>query len=149
MMKVNLNLMGYVAVIFAYLLSPSVNAETKSFNDYTVHYSVFNSTFLQPNVAAQYGIPRGKREGVINISVQKKQQDSNKPISAILNGKVINLIQQSQTLSFKKIEEGTAVYYLAPFEFTNEEQLKFTVEIQPDPNQAPFELNFQHKLYEE
>ncbi len=148
-MKIRPSLAGLVSVVFAFLLSSSISAETKSFNNYTVHYSVFNSTFLQPNIAAQYGIPRGKREGVVNISVQKKQQDSSKPVSAILNGKVINLIQQAQKLSFKKIEEGSAVYYLAPFEFTNEEQLKFSVEIQPDPNKAPFELNFNHKLYEE
>ena len=149
MMKASQNLIRLFTVILAYLLSLSATAETKSFNNYTVHYSVFNSTFLQPNIAAQYGIPRGKREGVLNISVQKKQEGSTKPVSAILNGKVINLIQQSQKLSFKKIEEGTAIYYLAPFSFTNEEHLKFAVEIQPDPNQSAFKLNFNHKLYEE
>lgn len=147
MNKIKSSFIKVITVVLTCLLSISINAKEKSFNNYTVHYSVLNSTFLQPNIAAKYGIPRGKREGVLNISVQKTYDNSTKPVSAILNGKVIDLIRQ-KNLSFKKVEEGQAIYYLAPFSFSNKEKLRFAIEVQPDPNQAPFQLNFEHTLHE-
>ena len=29
------------------------------FGDYSVHYSVFNSSFIEPDIAAAYGLTRG------------------------------------------------------------------------------------------
>ena len=50
-----------------------------------------------------------------------------------------------QTLDFKEVIEGDSIYYLAQVDFTNEEILRFEVEIQQG-NQFQ-KLQFQQKFY--
>jgi hypothetical protein len=41
----------------------------KAFGDIEVHYAVVNTLFLQPNVAARYGIVRATDRAIVNVSV--------------------------------------------------------------------------------
>ena len=41
------------------------------FGDVTVHYSAFNSTFVQPATAQAAGLVRSKNQGIINVTVLK------------------------------------------------------------------------------
>ncbi|WP_426415431.1 DUF4426 domain-containing protein [Aestuariirhabdus sp. LZHN29] len=120
----------------------------KEFDHHRVHYSVFNSTFLQPDVARSYGLKRGGNIGIVNIAVHQKTDAGNVAIKAKLKGKTSNLIQQQESLDFLPIEEGSAIYYLASFRFSNEEVLHYTIEIETADGQQ-LTLKFTHKLYQE
>ncbi len=96
------------------------------FGDLTVHYSAFNSSFLQPEIAAANGLVRSKQQGVVNIAVFKAKQAS----AARVTGTVKNLLSQLTTLEFKQIKEGEAIYYIAQFPFDQQEMLKFTLSVQ-------------------
>src|SRR3990167_6839303 len=76
--------MRRIALLFiALCLSLPALAERKqSFGDLDVHYSAFNSSFLQPEIAAAAGLSRGKQQGVLNISVLKAGQ----PAAAVVSG---------------------------------------------------------------
>ena len=104
---------------------PAMAEQKKSYGDLDVHYSAFNSGFLQPDVAAATGMVRSKTQGVVNVAVLKAGTASNAKVS----GTVKNLLGQSTALSFKEVKEGKAIYYLAQFPFEQRETLRFTLNV--------------------
>ncbi len=109
--------------------------------DWTVHYIAFPSTFIQPQIASNYGLERSNYKGIVNIAVMK--DDVAQKVS--LSGSARNLLGNSQELEFKEIVEGTAVYYLAQFKYRNEEIYRFEVTIRQG-NQAQT-LSFKQQFY--
>src|SRR5690606_19999528 len=90
-------------LFFSLCLALPALAERKySFDDLDVHYSAFNSSFLQPEIAAAAGLTRAGNQGVLNIAVLK----AGKPITATVSGQVRNLMGQITNLSFRQVREG-------------------------------------------
>ena len=104
---------------------PALAEQKQSYGDLDVHYSAFNSGFLQPEIAAATGLVRSKTQGVVNVAVLKAGTAS----SAKISGTVKNLLGQSTALSFKEVKEGKAIYYLAQFPFEQRETLRFTLNV--------------------
>jgi hypothetical protein len=63
------------------------------------------------------------------------------------SGQAANLLGQAQQLEFKKIDEGNALYYIGDFRFTEDEQLKISLSVQPDPNQPAYSIEFDQRFY--
>ena len=59
-------------------------AEPERFGDLLVYRTVFNSSFLQPDTAANVGLERGPRHGVINIAVQRQTPEGPVAVDAIV-----------------------------------------------------------------
>lgn len=117
-----------ISVALLACFSGSANAEQKqTLGDWEVHYSAFTSTFLAPKVAATYDITRSASKGVLNIAVLDKNTQA--PQAPGVTGQVVNPLGQVQTLDFQKITESEAVYYIAQFDYTNAETLRFTINI--------------------
>ncbi|MFC0708773.1 DUF4426 domain-containing protein [Azorhizophilus paspali] len=106
-------------------LSAAAAERLQKFADLDVHYSAFNSGFLQPEIASAAGIVRGKTQGVLNISVLK----SGKARPVTIKAQVRNNLGQVRALSFREVREGEAIYYLSQFPF-DKETLHFKVDIQ-------------------
>lgn len=104
---------------------PALAEQKQSYGDLDVHYSAFNSGFLQPEIAAATGLVRSKTQGVVNVAVLKTGTAS----SAKVSGTVKNLLGQNTALSFKEVKEGKAIYYLAQFPFEQRETLRFTLNV--------------------
>ena len=72
-------------------------------------------------------------------------------LPAVVSGTVSNIIQQSQTLEFVAVREQNTVYYLAPFEFDNEDFLTFKIRVVPQSDGPetvyPYDFKFQKKMY--
>ena len=136
----------HVSLILVGLFSAHTLAEQKvSLADWDVHYIALNTTFLTPEVAKQYGIVRSKFNGLINISVLDKT--TQEPQSLLLSGEAKNLLGTVKKLSFKKVTEGKAIYYLATLPFSDQEQYRISVLINDGTQQKTFK--FQHKFYAE
>jgi hypothetical protein len=144
--------------------NPLVKGDSKAlpyrqFNDHTVYFTVFPSSFIPAKVASTYGLTRGSDRALINISISKNSVGSssvdNSSVSsnkaqglgqaAKITGTATNLMQQQYTLEFIEIQEQDAVYYLAPFRFINEEVMHFNLNISIDQQHYP--LTFTKKLY--
>lgn len=148
--------MKYLWTSLLLLLSTSVLAQidqpkeittSKQFGAYTLHYNVFNSTDIPAKVAQTYKLVRGKDRALVNISLTKTDDGTTSlGLPAKVSGKTRNLMQQSQTLKFIEVNEGTAVYYLAPFVFNNEEVLHFDIQMQYG-DERPFTVTFSRTLY--
>ena len=141
----------FTALLFSFTLINSVQAEQSlTQNGYEVHYNAFNSGFLTPEVAPSNGLTRSKVMPLLNVSVLKIADDGTKrPVNALVSGEAKNLIGQIKTISFKKIDEGDAIYYLGSFRFSDEEMLNFDLDVQPDPNQSPISVRFSQTFYED
>lgn len=112
----------------AMLLSFNANAEQqKILGQWQVHYNAFNSTFLSPAVATQYDLTRSASKGVLNIAVLNK--DTLTSQSPGVSGQVINPLGQVQQLAFQHVREGDATYYIAQFDYTNAETLRFSLQV--------------------
>ncbi len=141
-----------LASIFFALALPGYGADKseKSFRDYKVLYSAFNSSFISPEIANTYSIIRGKDRGLVNIAVLSAHTNTTsggKP--ALVSGYVKNIIGQQQKLEFFEVNEGSATYYLAPFHFENNDFMTFKIQVQPDPNKPADEISFQRTFYYE
>jgi hypothetical protein len=121
------------------------NKPYKEFGDYKVFYSTFNSSFILPEIASTYNITRGKDKGLVNIAVIV--DDKAGGATALIKGTVSNMLAQQQTLDFFEVREGDTVYYLAPFEFDNEDSMTFKIHIKPNPNKPSYSMSFQNKFY--
>lgn len=107
------------------LALPAAAERKQSFGDLDVHYSVFNSSFLQPDIAAATGLTRSKTQGVVNVAVLK----AGKASTAQVSGQVKNLLGQDTALTFRQISESGAIYYVAQFPFNNREVMTFTLDV--------------------
>lgn len=129
------------------LLAANAQAQqSEMFGPYELHYSVVNTTFLDPGVAASYGITRGKNHAILNLAVRKIGVEGSEATTMLLKGRTWDLIQ-NQFLEFKEIREGPAIYYIAPFKFINEEWRFFEVDFRPAGADQSFTFKFKHQLY--
>ncbi|MFP3351972.1 DUF4426 domain-containing protein [Pseudoalteromonas sp. SIMBA_153] len=119
-------------------------AQYKELGPWQVHYIAFPSTFIQPQIAKAYDLERSGYKGIVNISILKNNAGKAAQ-KATLQGTAKNLLGNKQTLNFKEVVEGDSIYYLAQVDYTNEEILRFEIEIQQG-NQFQT-LKFKQKFY--
>ena len=123
------------------LAFPAFAERLQRFGDLEVHYNVFNSSFLQPDVAKASNLVRSKTQGVVNVVVMR----AGKSVPAAVNGTVKNLLGQSTPLSFQDVKEGDALYHMAQFKMTEREVLTFSIKIQEGG--TTHDLNFDQEVF--
>ena len=117
--------------------------QMQEFGAWQVHYVVIPTTFLQPEIAQQYNIIRGKDRALINVSLI---HNTDGPSTATATGEVVNLLSQRQTLQFREVREGDAIYYLADLKHTDRDLLKFELQV-TTPQERMLQVKFQQKMY--
>jgi hypothetical protein len=142
--------LGFGGTVAAQVGQTKEITTSQTFGDYRVHFTVFNSTSIPADVAKIYNIVRGSDRALVNISLVKvSEQGASLGLKADVSGNTRNLMQQSQALKFMTIDEGDAVYYLAPFVFNNEELLYFTVDVAHPELTKPLRVTFNRTLYKD
>ncbi len=138
-----------IAVLAMVFTAGIAQAEQKiSDGKYEIHYNAFNSSFITPEVAQQYDLTRSKYRALVNVAVLKLEADGAKtPVRAQIHGEAANLLQQAQQLEFKQIDEGNALYYIGGFRFTEDEKLSIKLQVQPDANADPYDIEFEQTFY--
>lgn len=133
------------------LIGLSAQAQTnvyEEFGNYKVFYSVFNSTFLSPEIAELHGFSRAANRALVNIAlIHSTDEGDSLGLSARVEGSAQNLIMQNKPLNFVEVRDGDAVYYLASFTFNNEEPLHFSVTVDHDGTATPHQVKFTKTLY--
>ena len=125
---------------------PSVAQQSEAFGPFELYYSVVNTTFLEPGVAATYGITRGEKRAILNLAVRERLADGTAARTMLLQGRTWDLIQ-NQTLEFREIREGPAIYYIAEFKFINEEWRFFEVDFRPEGADQTYTFKFKHQVF--
>jgi len=123
-------------------------AAMETFGDYTVYYQAVNSTFLNADIAEQYGIVRSDRRAFLNISVMKKSDDEKMTaVRARVDGGKRNLLGETSDIEFREIREENALYYIGEFEYSNAENVRFSVEVQPEFSGPAREIRWETQMY--
>ena len=133
------------------LLSLTAQAEQKVvFNgDYELHYIVFNSTMLQPDIAQQYNLPRAGRSAIVNLSVLQQQDDGvATPVEATVSLSVRDLLGQQRTIDLDVVREQNAIYHLGIVRLLDREMLWFDITIEI-PGERDYEFSFSKEMWEE
>lgn len=140
--------LSVISTLIAVMLASPAAAEYVDFGDYQVHYSIFSSSFLQPEIAEKNGLNRSKSIGIINISIMEETEDGGlRTVGGQVEGKVLNDIQQQRFLGFRRISEGDAVYYIAEFQYRNAELLTFQVTARPQGGGSDLPIRVAHTLF--
>jgi len=135
-------------VAYAQIDQPKEIQTFQKFGPYTVHYTVFNSKQIPPQVADIYKLTRSKDVVFINISLTKTENGTTSlGLPAEVRAKAVNLMQQSKLIEFREIKEPDATYYLASFRHTNEEDIRFDVSVLPNGEAQPLTVSFSRRLY--
>ncbi|MCG6407256.1 DUF4426 domain-containing protein [Vibrio fluvialis] len=137
-----------LALLLACAALPANAEQLINIKDVEVHYSAFNSTFLTPQVAKSYKLTRNGYSAVLNISVLDTSTVGKPAVEAKLSGQVKNLIGNMRELEFSEVKEGNAIYYLAEFPISNEEDLSFDIDVNAGLKGAG-KLRFTQKFYVE
>lgn len=123
-------------------------AGDKNFGEYTLHWSVFPSTFLAPEVAKANNLQRSKGIGIINISIMTDDDNGQpRPVSGQVEGQVTNDIQQVKFLAFRRIQEGDAVYFIAQYQYRTGELMTFNITARPTGHPQDLPVRFSHTLF--
>lgn len=133
------------------LLSVTAQAEQKVvFNgDYELHYIVFNSTLLQPDIARQYNLPRAGRSAIANLSVLQQQPDGiATPVEATVSLRVRDLLGQARQIPLEVVREQNAIYHLGVVRLLDREILWFDISIQI-PGERDYQFSFSQEMWEE
>ncbi|TAA41770.1 DUF4426 domain-containing protein [Corallincola spongiicola] len=138
--------LGSLLLLLLAITSQSAFANVEKFGDIHVHYVAFSSTFLTPAIAKAYGITRSRTNGLVNISVLDTGKEGSPAVAVKIKGEARNLIGNQVTLKFKEIREESAVYYISPIAYSNEETFRFEIELTHDDGTVNT-VKFQQKFY--
>jgi len=153
--KLKKRLLAFSALL---LLSTGLFAKelfSEDFGDYRVLFSVFNSTFITPQVATAYQLTRNESQAFVNVALTKKISADQYSLGkeAIVKGSARNLLGQSFDLKFKTIKEGegesAVTYYLAALPHSDEEVFHFDIKVSPADSKRAYPVKFTRKLYVE
>jgi hypothetical protein len=131
------------------LFGSAANAQlSERFGPYELHYSVVNTTFIEPRVAAEYGLARGSRRAIVNLSLREHLEDGSTVAREMdLEGHSQDLTQSRIDFDFIKVVEGPAIYYIGEFTFINREWRFFEVSFSPAGSSERYEFDFKQQMY--
>lgn len=142
-----------ILFLFSLLFATSVPVlaeNSQDFGDYVVHFNALNTTYLPPDTTREYGIRRSKNRGMVNIAVLSKMLGTaGKPVAASVSATATNLTGQKRDISLREIREGPAIYYIGDFPITNEETLRFKVNVKPESQKETYEVLFKQQFFTE
>lgn len=130
------------------LLFAQAQAGQEDFGDYQVHWSVFPSTFLDPEVARANNLQRSRGIGIINISIMTEGEHGQiRPVGGQVQGQITNDIQQVNFLAFRRIQEGDAVYFIAQYQHRPGDLMTFNITARPTGHNRDLPVRFSHTLF--
>lgn len=142
-----MNAVRIILVLCGVMLAMSVSAQqSERFDQYELHYSVVYTTFLSPETAAEYNITRGRKKAMLTLSVRDAEAGETAGRPMLIKGKTWDLIHSIE-LDFQVIQEGSATYYIAPFEFIDREWRFFKFDFRPEGSNKTYQFDFKNQLW--
>ncbi|WP_339800062.1 DUF4426 domain-containing protein [uncultured Marinobacter sp.] len=141
-------LFSLITLACLWSLSITASAQSVRFGDYEIHYSVFPSTFLTPEVAAENNLRRSRSIGIVNISLMKRDENGHiRTVQGQVEGQVLNEIRQTRFLAFRRIQEGDSVYFISEYQYRPGELMVFQLNARPSGHDRDLPVRFSHTLF--
>ena len=120
--------------------------QSERFDQFELHYSIVYTTFLTAEIAAKFGIPRGKDKAMLTLSVRDAEAGDIEGRPMEIEGRTWDLITGGN-MKVKEVKEGRATYYLVPFEFLDREYRFFEFTFTPEGTNKAYNYKFQTQLW--
>ena len=135
-----------VALLLAGFVLPAAAQQSTRYDQFELHHSIVYTTFLSPEVAAEYGITRGPDKAILTLSVRDADSGEIAGRPMKIEGRTWDLITGGD-MKVKEIREGRATYYIVPCEFLDREYRFFEFSFQPEGAPAPFDHKMKVQLW--
>lgn len=120
-----------------------LDASSKDFGDYVVHFNALTTDQLTPDVAKQYGIVRSPNRAMLNVSIVRKEEGSiGQSVPGSVSASATNLTGQLKNLQIREVKSGGAVYYIGDVAVANQETLVFSIDVTPMNETSRFSVRF-------
>jgi hypothetical protein len=120
----------------------------KEFGPYQLHYNAVRSDTLTPEVARAYGIERSKNRVLLNVTVLRKEGASEgKPVEAAVSVDAYNLNGQRKDLPIRRVNEGSAIYYIGETGISGAEILAFNIKATPVDDSTVLEAKLRREFF--
>ena len=133
-------------LLLACWVLPAAAQQSTRYEQFELHHSIVYTTFLSPEVAAEYGIARGSDKAILTLSVRDADAGDIAGRPMKIEGRTWDLITGGD-MRVKEIREGRATYYIVPFEFLDREYRFFEFTFQPDGAASAFEHKMKVQLW--
>jgi hypothetical protein len=120
-------------------------ATSAEIGDFVVHFSAQSTDQLPPDIARTYNIVRSKNRAMLTVSVL--QAVDNKPVTAVVMVKTVNLTGQLKNITIRQEIEGDAIYYIGEVTIANRETLIFDISVTPDGAEKASEVRFKRQFF--
>ncbi len=120
-------------------------ATSADIGEYVVHFSAQSTDQLPPDVARNYNIVRSKNRAMLTVSVLRAAD--NKPVTAIVAVKTVNLTGQLKNITMRQENEGEAIYYIGEVTIANRETLIFDISVTPDGVEKASDVRFKRQFF--
>lgn len=118
------------------------------FGAYQLHYNAVRTDTLTPEVARAYGIERSKNRVMLNVTVLRKDGASEgKPVEATVSVDAYNLNGQQKQISIRRVNEGSAIYYIGETGINGAEILAFNIKATPANDTAVLEAKLKREFF--
>lgn len=120
---------------------PEAEAAAESsavFGDYRVYFHAISTDEVPPDVARAVGVVRAKNRGMLNVSVQRIEDNAS--VEADVDVDAANLTGQVKPITMRKVEQGEAIYYLGEVSVKNRETIIFDISVTPVGSDDTFEV---------
>ncbi len=120
-------------------------ATSANIGEFVVHFSAQSTDQLPPDVARTYNIVRSKNRAMLTVSVL--QATDNKPVTAVVTVKTVNLTGQLKNVTMRQENEGEAIYYIGEVTIANRETLIFDISVTPDGAKKASDVRFKRQFF--
>jgi len=120
-------------------------ATSANIGEFVVHFSAQSTDQLPPDVARTYNIVRSKNRAMLAVSVL--QAADNKPVTAVVTVKTVNLTGQLKNVTMRQVNEGEAIYYIGEVTIANRETLIFDISVTPDGVEKASDVRFKRQFF--
>ncbi len=112
---------------------------------HVVHFSAQSTDQLPPEIARAYNIVRSKNRAMLNVSVL--ESGTNKPVTADVTVKTVNLTGQLKNVTMRMVREQEAIYYIGETPVANQETLVFDISVRPDGIEEASDVRFKRQFF--
>ena len=140
----------FPAALFLMLVASSPawsQAHERRFGDYTIRSSTAGTENLSAETARAHGIERGPRKAVLNVTVLKKEDGTEKTVPARLRVYVRNLTQERRQIDMRETAAGGYVSYMGTYDFVHGAVLDFTIEAQPENSGKTLTMTYRERMW--
>jgi hypothetical protein len=118
------------------------------FGPYQIHFNAVRSDTLTPEVARAYGIERSKNRVMLNVTVLRKDGAAEgKPVEAKVSVDAYNLNGQLKAMPIRRVNEGTAIYYIGETGINGAEILAFDIKATPTNDTMVLEAKLRREFF--